>query len=78
MLQRLAAAHEALRGARPTGLSRPQLADATRALARLRSRIAALEADIASAVDGLDDKASDGADMMRGSGRRADLVRRCR
>jgi len=55
----------------PAGLSRPQLADAARALARLRSRVAALEADVASAVDRLGDKGADSAETMRGAGRRS-------
>ena len=71
MLERVQTAHEALRGATPLGLSRPQLADTARALARLRSRVAALETDVATAVDGLGDNGADSAETMRGAGRRS-------
>lgn len=71
MLDKVKAAQRALRGAKPTGLSRPQLADAARALARLRSQIAALETDVATEVDGLGDKGADSAETMRGAGRRS-------
>ena len=65
MLDQLAGAQKALRGANAAGLSRVELADATRAIGRLRSRLVALEADVATAVAGLDDKATDPEDQLR-------------
>ena len=65
MLDQLACAHKALRGAKAVGLSRVELADATKGIGRLRSRLAALEADVATAVAGLDDKVTDPEDQIR-------------
>ena len=65
MLDQLAGAQKALRGAKAVGLSRVELADATNAIGRLRSRLVALEADVATAVAGLDDKTTDPEDQLR-------------
>ena len=65
MLDQLACAQRALRGAKAVGLSRVELADATKGIGRLRSRLAALEADVATAVAGLDDKVTDPEDQIR-------------
>lgn len=65
MLDRLATAHEVLRGAKAEGLSRVELADAVKAIGRLRSRLAALEGDVATAVAELKGKATDPVEHLR-------------